>query len=84
MTAFRQDGTSWAASGTATTALAGTYRLVGLHAGMYRVRFIDPKGKYIARYYVKATKIADAVSLKVRSAHTTWHIDVRLILKTVT
>jgi Carboxypeptidase regulatory-like domain len=81
VTAFRQEGTSWVWAGTATTGPTGAYRLVGLARGTYRVRFSDPKGKYVTAYYQSADKIGSATDVTVRAGHTTWSIGIRLALK---
>jgi hypothetical protein len=82
VTAFRQEGTSWVWAGTATTGPTGAYRIVGLANDTYRVRFSDPKDKYVTAYYQSADKVDSATDVTVRAGHTTWSIGLRLALKT--
>jgi hypothetical protein len=72
--AFRQSGSSWVWAGSARTSATGTYRVAGLAAGTYRMRFADPTGKYATLYFRSASSLAAATNVSVVSGATTWRI----------
>lgn len=81
VTVFRRAGSDWVWGGTAATGKVGTYRLGGLAAGVYRVCFSDPAGRYQTLYFRAAASLAAAADVRVTSAHTTWRIGATLRLK---
>jgi len=80
-TAFRKSGSDWVWAGSARTGTSGSYRVVGLAAGTYRVRIADPKGTYRTVYFRAADAIEAATDVAVLSGHTTWRISVTMKAK---
>jgi 5-hydroxyisourate hydrolase-like protein (transthyretin family) len=81
VTAFRQEGTMWVWAARVSTGPTGAYRITGLAAGDYRVRFYDPKGQYETIFYKAADKFSAAASVHVVAGRTTWKINTTLLVK---
>jgi 5-hydroxyisourate hydrolase-like protein (transthyretin family) len=75
VTAYRSDGAGgWSYVMDATTSSSGEYKLTGVAAGDYRVRFTH-QGDFAPQWYAHATKAADATAFAVTSAGNVSGID---------
>ena len=60
------------------TAKDGTYTLVGLAAGSYRIRFVDPTGGHLPLYHDGVDAIGNATPVAVTGGATTTGVDATL------
>lgn len=70
---------TWAPMATASTDESGTYSIVGLPTGSYRVGFTDPAGEYFSEYYDAATGVETAMSVTVVEGIVTSDIGASLV-----
>ncbi|MGB0384510.1 MAG: carboxypeptidase regulatory-like domain-containing protein [Ardenticatenaceae bacterium] len=76
--AYRYNGSTWEALGTATTDAAGQYRIGGLVPGEYRLYFQDTTRTYRSEYYNDARFITDGTNVTVTTDTVTPNINVTL------
>lgn len=64
------DDTQWNYVTQTTTATDGTYQLVGLNSGTYRLKFRDPDGSFLTEYYNNKATLEEGNDIQVSSATT--------------
>jgi len=78
VTAYRLEGSSYVWTATATTQLDGTYSLVQLAPGQYRLRFSDDSRRFKGEYWDDALYFSEATDVTVVAGSTVPLADVIL------
>ncbi len=83
VTAYRLEGSSYVWTATATTQLDGTYSLVQLAPGQYRLRFSDDARRFKGEYWDDKLYFAEALDVSVVAGSTVSLAEVTLDARTL-
>lgn len=78
--AMRKTASGWEQAGRAITSASGTYIIGGLPAGKYRIKFVDPVGKYVTEYFKDRRLPSDATLITLKAGDVRKRVSARLAL----